>query len=168
MKPIVGIIMGSDSDIEVMQEAGNILKQFGVPYEIGVYSAHRSPHRTADYVKSARERGLKLIIAGAGASAHLAGVTAAETTIPVIGVPIGSSPLSGFDALLSTVQMPPGVPVATMGVGKSGATNAGIFAVQVLALEDEKLMQRLVDYKQNLEKSVAEKSKKVQEQNAGL
>ena len=166
MKPIVGIIMGSDSDVEVMQEAGKILKQFEIPFEIGVYSAHRSPHRTAEYVKSARERGLKLIIAGAGASAHLAGVTAAETTIPVIGVPIGSSPLSGFDALLSTVQMPPGVPVATMGVGKSGATNAGIFAVQILALENEKLMQRLVDYKLNLERSVAEKSKKVQEQNA--
>jgi phosphoribosylaminoimidazole carboxylase PurE protein len=166
MKPIVGIIMGSDSDVEVMQEAGNILKQFDIPYEMGVYSAHRSPHRTADYVKSARERGLKLIIAGAGASAHLAGVTAAETTLPVIGVPIDSSPLSGFDALLSTVQMPPGVPVATMGVGKSGATNAGIFAVQVLALEDNKLMQRLVDYKNNLEKSVAEKSKKVQERDA--
>jgi 5-(carboxyamino)imidazole ribonucleotide mutase len=163
MKPIVGIIMGSDSDVEVMQEAANILKQFEIPYEMGVYSAHRSPHRTADYVKSARERGLKLIIAGAGASAHLAGVSAAETTLPVIGVPISSSPLSGFDALLSTVQMPPGVPVATMGVGKSGATNAGIFAVQVLALEDEQLMQRLVDYKKNLEKSVAEKSKKVQE-----
>jgi 5-(carboxyamino)imidazole ribonucleotide mutase len=140
------------------------VKQFEIPYEIGVYSAHRSPHRTAEYVKSARERGLKLIIAGAGASAHLAGVTAAETTIPVIGVPIGSSPLSGFDALLSTVQMPPGVPVATMGVGKSGATNAGIFAVQVLALDDEKLMQRLTDYKVNLEKSVAEKSKRIQDQ----
>jgi phosphoribosylaminoimidazole carboxylase PurE protein len=167
MKPLVGIIMGSDSDVEVMQEAGKILKQFGVPYEIGVYSAHRSPHRTADYVRSARERGLKLIIAGAGASAHLAGVTAAETTIPVIGVPIGSSPLLGFDALLSTVQMPPGVPVATMGVGKSGATNAGIFAVQILALEDEKLMQRLADHKENLEKSVAEKSKQVQERNSG-
>jgi 5-(carboxyamino)imidazole ribonucleotide mutase len=164
MKALVGIIMGSDSDVEVMQEAGKILKQFEIPYEIGVYSAHRSPHRTAEYVRSARDRGLKLIIAGAGASAHLAGVTAAETTIPVIGVPIGSSPLSGFDALLSTVQMPPGVPVATMGVGKSGATNAGIFAVQVLALEDEKLMQRLVDYKANLEKSVAEKSKQVQDQ----
>jgi 5-(carboxyamino)imidazole ribonucleotide mutase len=167
MKPIVGIIMGSDSDVEVMQEAGNILKQFDIPYEMGVYSAHRSPHRTADYVKSARERGLRLIIAGAGASAHLAGVTAAETTLPVIGVPIGSSPLLGFDALLSTVQMPPGVPVATMGVGKSGATNAAIFAVQVLALEDDRLMQRLIEYKNNLEKSVAEKSKKVQERNAG-
>ena len=167
MKPVVGIIMGSDTDMEVMQEAGRVLKQFEVPYEIGIYSAHRSPHRTSDYVKSARERGLKLIIAGAGASAHLAGVTAAETTIPVIGVPIGGSPLSGFDSLLSTVQMPPGVPVATMGVGKSGATNAGIFAVQILALEDEKLMKRLVEYKQQLEKSVAEKSKKIQEQNAG-
>jgi 5-(carboxyamino)imidazole ribonucleotide mutase len=165
MKPVVGIIMGSDSDVEVMQEAAKILKQFEIPYELGVYSAHRSPHRTADYVRSARERGLKLIIAGAGASAHLAGVTAAETTIPVIGVPIGSSPLLGFDSLLSTVQMPPGVPVATMGVGKSGATNAGIFVVQILALQDEKLMQRLVDYKQNLEKSIAEKSKQIQEQN---
>ena len=163
MKPVVGIIMGSDSDIDVMQEAAKVLKQFGVPYEIGVYSAHRSPHRTADYVKSARERGLKLIIAGAGASAHLAGVAAAETTLPVIGVPIPSSPLSGFDSLLSTVQMPPGVPVATMGVGKSGATNAGIFAVQILALEDEKLMKRLVEHKEKLEKSVAENSRKVQE-----
>ena len=164
MKPVVGIIMGSDSDIEVMQEAAKVLKQFNVSYEIGVYSAHRSPHRTADYVRSARERGLKVIIAGAGSSAHLAGVTAAETTLPVVGVPIGSSPLSGFDSLLSTVQMPPGVPVATMGVGKSGATNAGIFAVQILALEDEKLMQRLVEYKQNLEKAAAENSKKIQEQ----
>ena len=147
--------MGSDSDLLVMQEAANILKQFGISYEIGVYSAHRSPHRTADYVKSARERGLKVIIAGAGSSAHLAGVTAAGTTLPVIGVPIDSSPLSGLDSLLSTVQMPPGVPVATMGVGKSGATNAGIFAVQILALEDEKLMKRLGDYKDQLEKSIA-------------
>src|SRR5439155_96780 len=159
--------MGSDSDIEVMQEAAKVLKQFEIPYEIGIYSAHRSPHRTNDYVKSARDRGLKLIIAGAGSSAHLAGVTAAETTLPVIGVPIDSSPLSGLDSLLSTVQMPPGVPVATMGVGKSGATNAGIFAVQILALEDEKLMKRLSEYKDKLEKTVAEKSKKVQEQNAG-
>ena len=167
MKPVVGIIMGSDSDIEIMQEAAKVLKQFEVPYEIGVYSAHRSPHRTNDYVKSAQARGLKVIIAGAGSSAHLAGVTAAETTLPVIGVPIGSSPLSGFDSLLSTVQMPPGVPVATVGVGKSGATNAGIFAVQILALEDEKLMKRLVEQKERLEKSVAEKSRTIQEQNSG-
>ena len=164
MKPVVGIIMGSDSDLKVMQEAAIILKQFEVPYEIGVYSAHRSPHRTAEYVKSARQRGLKLIIAGAGSSAHLAGVTAADTPLPVIGVPIDSSPLSGLDSLLSTVQMPPGVPVATMGVGKSGATNAGLLAVQILALQNEKLMNRLVEYKEQLEKSLAEKSRKVAEE----
>ena len=162
MKPLVGIIMGSDSDLAVMQEAAKVLKQFEIPYEIGVYSAHRSPHRTLEYVRSARERGLKVIIAGAGSSAHLAGVTAAETTLPVIGIPINSSPLSGLDSLLSTVQMPPGVPVATMGVGNSGATNAAVFAVQILALGDERLAGRLAEYKDQLEKSVAEKSKKVQ------
>ena len=164
MKPVVGIIMGSDSDFPVMQEATKVLKQFEIPYEIGVYSAHRSPHRTAEYVRSARERGLKIIIAGAGSSAHLAGVTAAETTLPVIGVPIDSSPLSGFDSLLSTVQMPPGVPVATMGVGKSGATNAAMFALQILALGDENLTKKLGEYKEQLEKSVSEKSKRVSEQ----
>jgi len=163
MKPLVGIIMGSDSDLPTMQEATKVLKQFEIAYEIGVYSAHRSPHRTAEYVRSARDRGLKVIIAGAGSSAHLAGVTAAETTLPVIGVPIDSSPLSGLDALLSTVQMPPGVPVATMGVGKSGAANAGIFAVLILALSDATLAAKLTDYKAQLEKSVAEKSRKVQE-----
>jgi phosphoribosylaminoimidazole carboxylase PurE protein len=114
-------------------------------------------------VRTARERGLKVIIAGAGSSAHLAGVTAAETTIPVIGVPIDSSPLSGLDALLSTVQMPPGVPVATMGVGKSGATNAAIFAAEILALGDEQLQRRLIDYKVQMEKAVAEKSRKLLE-----
>src|SRR2546422_4875930 len=165
MKALVGIIMGSDSDLPIMQEAAIILKQFEVPYEIGVYSAHRSPHRTAEYVKSARQRGLKLIIAGAGSSAHLAGVTAADTPLPVIGVPIDSSPLSGFDSLLSTVQMPPGVPVATMGVGKSGATNAGFFAIQILALSDEKLTKKLAEYKEQLEKTIAEKSRQVQEEN---
>ena len=164
MKPLVGIIMGSDSDLPIMQETAKVLKQFEIPYEIGVYSAHRSPHRTLEYVKSARQRGLKVIIAGAGSSAHLAGVTAAETTLPIIGIPIDSSPLSGLDALLSTVQMPPGVPVATMGVGKSGATNAGIFAVQILAVNDEKLARKLAEYKDQLEKSVAEKSKRVQEE----
>jgi phosphoribosylaminoimidazole carboxylase PurE protein len=163
MKPLVGIIMGSDSDLQVMQEAAKVLKQFDIAYEIGVYSAHRSPHRTLEYVKTARDRGLKLIIAGAGASAHLAGVTAAETILPVIGVPIDSSPLSGFDALLATVQMPPGVPVATMGVGKSGATNAGFLAIQILAVSDEKLAGRFKEYKANLEKSVEEKSRRVQE-----
>jgi len=164
VKPLVGIIMGSDSDLAVMQEAAKVLKQFEIPYEIGVYSAHRSPHRTLEYVRSAGERGLKVIIAGAGSSAHLAGVTAAETTLPVIGIPIDSSPLSGLDSLLSTVQMPPGVPVATMGVGNSGATNAAVFAVQILALGDERLARRLAEYKDQLEKSVAEKSRKVQEE----
>jgi len=164
VKPLVGIIMGSDSDLAVMQEAAKVLKQFEIPYEIGVYSAHRSPHRTLEYVRSARERGLKVIIAGAGSSAHLAGVAAAETTLPVIGIPIDSSPLSGLDSLLSTVQMPPGVPVATMGVGNSGATNAAVFAVQILALGDERLAGRLAEYKDQLEKSVAEKSKKIQEE----
>ena len=161
MNAQIGIIMGSDSDAPVMNEAAKILHQFGVSYEIGVYSAHRSPHRTQEYVKMARDRGLKAIIAGAGGAAHLAGVAAAETTLPVIGVPIDSSPLSGFDALLSVVQMPPGVPVATMGVGKSGAVNAGIFAVQILASTDEKLAQKLAEYKAKLEQSVAEKSRKV-------
>ena len=162
-KPVVGIIMGSDSDLPIMQEATKVLKQFEIPFEIGVYSAHRSPHRTNEYVRSAKDRGLKLIIAGAGSSAHLAGVTAAETTLPVIGVPIDSSPLLGFDALMSTVQMPPGVPVATMGVGKSGATNAGFFAVEILALSDDQLTRKLVEYREQLEKTVAEKSRKVQE-----
>ena len=161
MKPLVGIIMGSDSDATIMQEAGKILQQFGVEYEIGVYSAHRSPHRTNEYVTSARTRGLKLIIAGAGSSAHLAGVAAAETILPVIGVPIDSSPLSGFDALMATVQMPPGVPVSTMGVGKSGAINAAILAVEILALSDSGLAEKLVEYKAKLEVTVAEKSTKV-------
>jgi phosphoribosylaminoimidazole carboxylase PurE protein len=163
MNPLVGIIMGSDSDLPVMQEAVKVFKQFEIPYEIGVYSAHRSPHRTAEYVRSARGRGLKMIIAGAGSSAHLAGVAAAETTLPVIGVPIDSSPLSGFDALMATVQMPPGVPVATMGVGKSGATNAAILAVEILALTDDRLTAKLVEHKAALEKGVAEKSAKIQE-----
>ena len=161
MKAIVGIIMGSDSDAQIMQETTKVLQQFGIPYEIGVYSAHRSPHRTLEYVRTARDRGLKILIAGAGASAHLAGVTAAESILPVIGVPIDSSPLSGLDALMATVQMPPGVPVATMGVGKSGATNAGMLAVEILALSNDSLTQRLVDYKAKLEQAVAEKSKKV-------
>src|SRR6188472_3265656 len=163
-KALVGIIMGSDSDAPVMAETTKVLQQFGVPYEIGVYSAHRSPHRTLEYVSSARQRGLKIIVAGAGSSAHLAGVTAAETIIPVIGVPIDSSPLSGLDALMATVQMPPGVPASTMGVGKSGATNAGILAVEILALSNDALMQKLIDYKEQLEKAVAEKNKKIQEQ----
>ena len=163
MTPLVGIIMGSDSDAPLMQEAAKVLQQFGIPYEMGVYSAHRSPHRTQQYVRSARERGLKIIIAGAGGSAALPGVAAAETILPIIGVPIDSSSLAGFDALLTVAQMPPGVPVASMGVGKFGAANAGLLAVQILAVGDESLSQKLIEYKAKLEQTVAEKSKKVEQ-----
>ena len=163
MTPLVGIIMGSDSDAPLMQEAAKVLQQFGIPYEMGVYSAHRSPHRTQQYVRSARERGLKVIIAGAGGSAALPGVAAAETILPIIGVPIDSSSLAGFDALLTVAQMPPGVPVASMGVGKFGAANAGLLAVEMLALGDESLSQKLIEYKAKLEQTVAEKSKKVEQ-----
>lgn len=160
-KPVVGILMGSDSDLPVMEETTKILKQFGVPFEITVSSAHRSPARTSEYTRSAEKRGLKVIIAGAGNAAHLAGVVAAETTLPVIGVPIDSSPLKGLDALLSTVQMPGGIPVATMAIGKAGARNAGVFAVQILAVSDKRLRDKLAAYKVELAKGVEEKAKKL-------
>ncbi|MFQ5586810.1 MAG: 5-(carboxyamino)imidazole ribonucleotide mutase, partial [Thermodesulfobacteriota bacterium] len=156
-----GILMGSDSDLPVMEETTKILKQFGVPFEITVSSAHRSPARTSEYTRSAEKRGLKVIIAGAGNAAHLAGVVAAETTLPVIGVPIDSSPLKGLDALLSTVQMPGGIPVATMAIGKAGARNAGVFAVQILAVSDKRLRDKLAAYKVELAKGVEEKAKKL-------
>ncbi|UCG22417.1 MAG: 5-(carboxyamino)imidazole ribonucleotide mutase [Deltaproteobacteria bacterium] len=156
--PVVGIIMGSDSDLPVMQEAFEVLTHFGIPTEITVASAHRSPQRVSEYAKSARRRGLRVLIAGAGGAAHLAGVLAAETSLPVIGVPIASSPLAGWDALLSTVQMPAGVPVATMAVGKAGAINAAILAVQILAVADDKLSKRLEHYKKELADKVAEKA----------
>ena len=164
MKPSVGIIMGSDSDLPIMLEAVKVLKKFGVTHEVEVCSAHRSPARTAEYARTAGERGLRVIIAAAGAAAHLAGVIAAETTLPVIGVPIDSSPLKGFDALLATVQMPPGVPVATMAVGKSGATNAALFAIQILATCDDELAVRMEEHKKNLVKGVAEKNRRAQGQ----
>lgn len=164
MKASVGILMGSDSDMPVMLESVKVLKKFGVEHEVEVSSAHRSPGRTCEYARTAKERGLRVIIAGAGAAAHLAGVIAAETTLPVIGVPIDSSPLKGFDALLATVQMPPGVPVATMAVGKSGATNAALFAVQILANSDAALAARLIEHKKNLVAGVVSKNEKAQEQ----
>ena len=156
--PAVGIVMGSDSDLGVMTEATKILKQFQVPYEITVASAHRSPARAAEFATSARDRGVRVIIAGAGHAAHLAGVIAAHTTLPVIGVPIDSSCLQGLDALLSTVQMPPGIPVATVSIGKSGARNAGILAVQMLALTDESLQGQLAGFKQDMADKVAQKA----------
>jgi phosphoribosylaminoimidazole carboxylase PurE protein len=160
---LVGIIMGSDSDLPVMQEAFELLTNFGVPAEITVASAHRSPKRVSEYARTARGRGLKVLIAGAGGAAHLAGVLAAETSLPVIGVPIASSPLTGWDALLSTVQMPAGVPVATMAVGKAGARNAAILAVQILAVADNKLQDRLEHYKEELAEKVAEKAAAMEE-----
>ncbi len=161
--PVVGIIMGSDSDLPVMQEAFEVLTNFGIPAEITVASAHRSPQRVSEYARSAKRRGLKVLIAGAGGAAHLAGVLAAETSLPVIGVPIESSPLTGWDALLSTVQMPAGVPVATMAVGKAGAKNAAILAAQILALANSKLQERLEHFKEELAEKVAEKAATLQE-----
>ena len=160
---LVGILMGSDSDLPVMQEALEFLTNFGVPAEITVASAHRSPKRVSEYARTAKGRGLRVLIAGAGGAAHLAGVLAAETSLPVIGVPIASSPLTGWDALLSTVQMPAGVPVATMAVGKAGARNAAILAVQILAVADNKLQERLEHYKEELAQKVAEKAANLQE-----
>lgn len=154
-KPEVGIIMGSTSDLEIMEEAAGVLKSFGIEYDMNISSGHRSPERTINYASSARKRGIKVIIVGAGAAAHLAGTIAALTTVPVIGVPIHSSPLGGLDALLSTVQMPSGVPVATMAVGKAGAKNAAILATQILALSKPALAKRLSAYKAKMEKDVA-------------
>jgi phosphoribosylaminoimidazole carboxylase PurE protein len=162
-KPLVGILMGSDNDYEVMVEAGRALQYFDVPFEMTISSAHRTPERTSRYVRTAQERGLKVLIAGAGAAAHLAGVVAAETTLPVIAVPIDSSSLQGLDALLAMVQMPAGIPVATMAIGKAGARNAGIFAVQILAAADADLARRLRDYKQELAADVEVKAKTLQE-----
>ena len=160
-KPVVSIVMGSDSDLEIMREAANTLHDFGIPHEIDVTSAHRSPARTSEFARAAAGRGLKVIIAGAGGAAHLAGVIAAETTLPVIGVPIPSSSLQGLDSLLATVQMPAGIPVPTLAIGKAGATNAGILAAQILALSDERLAQKMREHKQKLVKSVEEKSAKL-------
>lgn len=157
-KPGVGIVMGSDSDLGVMKEAAAILKKFDVPFEITVASAHRSPARASEFASTALARGAKVIIAGAGHAAHLAGVIAAHTTLPVIGVPIDSSCLQGLDALLATVQMPPGIPVATTALGKPGARNAGILAVQMLALADSELQEKLEDFKKDMAVKVAEKA----------
>ncbi|MEX2663885.1 MAG: 5-(carboxyamino)imidazole ribonucleotide mutase [Vicinamibacterales bacterium] len=155
MKSIsVLILMGSDSDAPVMQAAADVLTEFQIPWEMTVASAHRSPERVMRLVAEAPGRGVKAFIVGAGAAAHLAGVVAAHTTMPVIGVPIDSSALKGLDALLSTVQMPPGVPVATVSIGKPGATNAGVLAAQILAVGDPALAESLVAYKKKLAEKV--------------
>jgi phosphoribosylamine--glycine ligase len=160
--PQVGIVMGSDSDMGVMRSAADVLKDFGIDFEITVASAHRSPQRAAAWAATAPERGIKVIIAGAGHAAHLAGAMAAHTSLPIIGVPIDSSCLQGMDALLATVQMPPGIPVATMAIGKPGARNAGILAVQILALADADLAKKLQEYKQDMAAKVEQKAKKLE------
>ena len=160
-KPLVSIVMGSDSDLEFMREAARALDEFGVTYEMDVTSAHRSPDRTADYARKAAGRGIRVIIAGAGGAAHLAGVIAAHTILPVIGVPIPSTSLQGMDSLLATVQMPEGIPVATVAIGKPGATNAGILAAQILGLADAAIAKKLATHKENLARGVEEKSKKL-------
>lgn len=163
-RPKVGIVMGSDSDLGVMQAAADILKKFNIPYEMTVASAHRTPERAMRFATEAHSRGVRVIIAGAGHAAHLAGVLAAHTTLPVIGVPIDSSCLQGMDALLATVQMPPGIPVATVSIGKSGAKNAGILATQILAVSDAQLEERLQVFKKEMADQVAEKARAVEQQ----
>ncbi len=155
----VSVVMGSDSDLPVMTEAAKILEEFGIGYELILTSAHRTPLRTTKFATSAAGRGVKIIIVGAGAAAHLAGVIAAQTTLPVIGVPIDATSLHGIDALLATVQMPGGIPVATMAIGKAGAKNAALFAVRFLALEDKTLAAKLSAYIKKMAKDVEKKQK---------
>lgn len=155
----VGIVMGSDSDLPVMQGVAAVLEEFGVEYEMTVASAHRSPERAGRYARTAAERGLDVLVAGAGGAAHLAGVLAAESTLPVIAVPLASSPLSGFDALLASVQMPPGVPVAVVSVGPWGARNAGILAVQIIARRVPRLREAMIRHKEKLVEGVVKKAR---------
>jgi len=161
--PLVGILMGSDSDLSVMAEAAKALEEFGVPYEMSILSAHRSPRLAAEYAAQARGRGLRVLICGAGRGAHLAGVVAAHSTLPVLGVPIDGGPLNGVDALYSTVQMPPGVPVGTLAIGAHGARNAAILAVQILSLSDERLAEELSRFKATLEASVEKRNQRLRE-----
>ncbi|MBF0096605.1 MAG: 5-(carboxyamino)imidazole ribonucleotide mutase [Magnetococcales bacterium] len=160
--PLVGILMGSDSDWNVMQAAAGVLRHFDIPFEMMVSSAHRTPERTHRYAATAVQRGLQVIIAGAGAAAHLAGVVAAITPLPVIGVPLAATGLQGLDALLATVQMPGGIPVATMAIGEAGARNAALFAVRMLAVHDAVLAQKLADFQQNMAEEVQRKDAKLQ------
>ncbi len=160
--PLVGILMGSDSDLPTMQEAGKLLEEFGVPHELRICSAHRTPDRLTRYAGEAEGRGIRVLIAGAGGAAHLAGVLAAHVTLPVIGVPMDSGPLSGLDALLSTVQMPSGVPVASVAIGRAGARNAALLAIQILALSDARLKRKLADYRARMAAEVDAKDRQIQ------
>jgi len=158
-KPVVGIIMGSDSDLNIMKEAADVLDEFEVKYEMKIISAHRSPGYLSEYASTAVNRGIKIIIAGAGGAAHLPGVTAAYFPLPVIGVPVKAKSLDGLDSLLSIVQMPGGVPVATVGINQ--AKNAGLLAVQILAANDQNLLKKMVAYKKRIEKESLDKNKKL-------
>jgi phosphoribosylaminoimidazole carboxylase PurE protein len=159
-KPIVSILMGSDSDLPVMKEVGDTLDKFGIAYEVNISSAHRTPDKTASFAKAAKKKGIKVIVAGAGGAAHLAGVIAAHTILPVIGVPMESK-LDGLDSLLSTVQMPAGIPVATVAVGKAGAINAAILAAQIIGLSSQAVSKKLINYKKELVKKVEQKNRKL-------
>jgi len=160
--PLVGILMGSDSDLSSMQEAGKVLEEFGVPFEVRICSAHRTPDRLVRYAREAEGRGIRVLIAGAGGAAHLAGVLAAHVTLPVIGVPMESGPLNGLDALLSTVQMPGGIPVACVAIGRAGARNAALLAVEILALADARLKPKLAEFRVRLAADVAAKDRRIQ------
>ncbi len=157
------IMMGSDSDLPIMEEAANALKDFGVSYKVTVASAHRTPERAIKLSSEARGKGIEVIIAGAGAAAHLAGVLAAKTTLPVIGVPIDATPLNGMDALLSTVQMPGGIPVASMAIGKAGAKNAGIFAAEILSIKYPDIADKLAAFRKDMAEKVERKAEKVEQ-----
>jgi phosphoribosylaminoimidazole carboxylase PurE protein len=160
--PIVGVVMGSDSDLEVMERCTRRLETFDIPYEVRIISAHRSPDVAHEYASTARDRGLKVLIAAAGMSAALSGVLASKTTLPVIGVPMAAGPLVGVDAALSTMQLPSGIPVGCMAIGSAGATNAAIFAAQILATSDAALAEKLAQFKLDLAAAVAQKDEKVQ------
>lgn len=160
--PLVLLVMGSDSDLPVMQEAADVLKKFAVPYEMRISSAHRAPARTVALATEAAGRGVKVIIAGAGMAAHLAGVVASKTVLPVIGVPMPGGALNGVDALYSTVQMPGGIPVATMAIGKAGAKNAGLFAVQILALSEPQYTEALLRHRAEMENELQQKDAELQ------
>ena len=162
MKKIdVSVVMGSTSDLSMMNYATDLLKKFGVPFEVRILSAHRSPGDTVRFAKGAARRGIKVIIAGAGGAAHLAGVIAANTTLPVIGIPVRTSDLKGIDSLLSTVQMPGGVPVGTMAIGETGAKNGAIFAVEILSIRNSKLRKKLLSFKKSLQRAVRKKDRKL-------
>ena len=158
-KALVSVVMGSDSDLPIMTETTKVLKEFGIDFELILTSAHHTPQRTTKFAASAVGRGIKVIVVGAGAAAHLAGVIASQTTLPVIGIPINATVLNGLDALLSTVQMPGGIPVATMAIGKAGAKNAALFAARILALEDKELRAKLSAYIKKMAKDVGKKQK---------